>query len=236
MRPVRIAATLRPPRIIHRSGNFQRVFDLGVIVPHLAPIERPVRAIAELRARLEPFRTEAQRHHGEMHGRTAHRFAGIVGAHLDRIVAVDDPLIGPVELGLLPLVGGKILERPPIRTGVERHHRESVFGELARQRTAAGAGADDGEVDRLVVCKLPHRHPAALLEDIGCAPADRARGVLRVSRHVRSPAVRAPRLRVSLPRLPTDRAGRNSSARNRAGLPDRRSRSRSMTSDERNRR
>ncbi len=155
-----------------------------VVVPHLAPIERPVGAIAEQGARLEPFGPEAQRHHRKMHGRAAHRLAAVVAAHLQRIVAVDDAVVGPVELRLLGLVGGEILQRTEIRAGVERHDREAVLGKLAGERAAAGAGADDDEID-LFVCRdirasAPSRrggrHPAR--------GRRRARGVCkRIIRH-----------------------------------------------------
>ena len=57
----------------------------------------------------------------------------------------------PVELVLLGLVGGEILERPPVGAGVEADHAEPGFGELRGQRRAAGAGADDREVDLVVL-------------------------------------------------------------------------------------
>ncbi len=236
VRPIRIARPLRTPRVIHRPRDLQRAFDLGVIAPHLAPIERPIGAVAELAARLEPFRAKAQRHHGEMHGRAADRLAAIVGAKLQRVVAVDDALVGPVKLRLMVLVGSKILERPPIRPGIERHDGKAVFGKLAGECAAAGAGADDGEIDRLVLVVLAHRHPAADTENVGRAPADRARGRLRVIRHGCSPRALAPPARAALPMPPRDRAGRNSSVRSHAGSPARRSRFRSRPPGARNRR
>ena len=236
MRTVRITRPLRTPRIVHRPGDLQGLLDLRVIGPHFAPIERPIGAIAELGARLEPFRPEAQRHHGKMHGRAADRFAGIIGAELDRIFAVRDAFVGPVKLGLLVLVRGKIFQRPPIRAGIERHHREAILCKLAGERAAPGAGADNGKIDRLILGILAHRHPAAGMEDIGSAAADRTRGLLRIIRHARSPAGRAPRDRAAPPRPPTDRAGQNTSAHNRAGSPGRQNRSRSRTWDGRNRR
>ena len=54
-----------------------------------------------------------------MHRAAAHGFAGIVPAELDRILAINDPVVRPVELGLLGLVGGEIVERSPIGTGIK---------------------------------------------------------------------------------------------------------------------
>ena len=101
-----------------------------------------------------------------MHGRAADRLAGVVGAELQRVFAVDDALVGPVELRLLRLVRGEVLQRAPVRAGIERHDREACFGEPAGQRSAAGAGADDGEVDLVVVAVFAHRHPGADAEDV----------------------------------------------------------------------
>ena len=139
MRAIRVARPLRPPWVRYGPGDLQRLFDLAVVAPHLAPVERPVGAVAELGAGLEPFGPEAQRHHGEMHGRAADRLARVVLAELQRIFAVDDPVVGPVEFRLLALVGGEILQRPPIGAGVERDDGEAIFGELAGERAAAGA-------------------------------------------------------------------------------------------------
>ena len=88
--PVRIARPLRPPRIIDGAGNLQRLLDLGVVVPHHFGIDRPIDRIAELRARLEPLGTAAQRHHLKMYGAAADAPAAIVRAELDRVVAADD--------------------------------------------------------------------------------------------------------------------------------------------------
>ena len=128
-------------------------------------------------------------------------------------------------------VGREVLERPPIRTGIECHDREAVFGKLAGERAAAGAGADDRKVNRFLVGMLAHRHPAAGMKHVGCAAANGAGGIFSVYRHARSPAAPALRARAWLRRLPTDRAGCNSSAHSRADWPGRHSRSRSKRSD-----
>ena len=114
-----------------------------------------------------------------MHGRSADRLAAVIAAHLQRIVAVDDAVVGPIELGLLGFVGSEVLQRPEIRTGIERDDGESVFGKLARQRPAAGAGADDDEINLVVVSILSHRHPRAGTEYVGRPAVGRARACAR---------------------------------------------------------
>src|SRR6185312_12813001 len=175
VRTIRIPPPLRAPRIAHRPRDLQRLLDLVVIVPHFLPADRPIGAVAELAARLEPLGPEAQRHHGEMDGAAADRLAAVVAAELQRVLTVNDALVRPIELRLLRLVGGEILERPPIWSGVHRHYREAGLGQTAGERAATGAGADDDEVDFLVLTVLLHRDPAARTEHIGRATAPRAR-------------------------------------------------------------
>ena len=120
MRAIGIARPLRAPRIAHRAGDLQRLFDLAVVAPHLAPIERPIGAIAEQAARLEPLRPKAQRHHREVHGAAADRLAAVVAAQLQRIVAVADPFVGPVQLLLL---GPRRRRNPRAAASTGRHRR-----------------------------------------------------------------------------------------------------------------
>ena len=96
MRAIGITRPLRSPRIGQWPGDVDLPLGDSVITPHLLPGDRPVRAVTERRARLEPFGPEAQRHHRVMDGRPAHRFARILATHLDRVRAVEDALIGPV--------------------------------------------------------------------------------------------------------------------------------------------
>ena len=182
VRPIRIARARRPPRIGHRTGDLQRFLDLGVVTPHLLPIDRPIRPIAEQRARPEPLRPEAQRHHGEVHGAAADRLAAVVAAELDRVLSGRDPVVGPIQLGLLRLVGGKILQRPEPGTGIQPHHGKARLGEPARQGSAAGPRPDDDKVHLVVVAVVSHRHPAAGAEHVGRAavsPAGRGQRIIR---------------------------------------------------------
>ena len=183
VRAVWVARAARAPGVGDRAGDRQRLLDLAVVAPHLAPVERPVEAVAHLGAGLEPLRAEAQRHHGEVHGAAADRLAAVVGAELDRVVAVTDAVVGPVELGLLALVGGEVLQRAEIWSGVEGDDGEAGLGELAGERAAAGAGADDDEVHPLVLAVFAHRDPAARGEHVRGAALGGARRREGIRRH-----------------------------------------------------
>ncbi|MDR8934491.1 hypothetical protein FEP65_01366 [Burkholderia multivorans] len=201
MGAVRVARARRSPGIVHRPADLQRLLDFAVVAPHLAPVERPVDAVTEQRARAEPFGPKAQRHHREVHGAAADRAAAVVGAERQRVRAVANPLVGPEQLALVRFVGGEFLQRPPPCARIERDDGKTMLGKPARERAAARAGADDHEVDRLVVAEHSHRRPAAHAQRIGRAAVATARlaGVQRISVHRDRP-----------PRpssLPTDRAG-----------------------------
>src|SRR5438128_11786492 len=97
VRAVWIAWSLGAPWIADGARDAQRLFDLSVVSPHFPPVERPIRAIAELGTSLEPLWPKAQRHHGEVDGGTTHRSPGVVRAELQRVLAIHDALLGPVE-------------------------------------------------------------------------------------------------------------------------------------------
>jgi hypothetical protein len=62
------------------------------------------------------------------------------------ILAAGDALAEPEKLLLLVLVGGEVLKRPRIRAGLEGDNRKPGLGELAGERAAAGAGADNRKI------------------------------------------------------------------------------------------
>src|SRR5438874_1369120 len=109
-----------------------------------------------------------------MDGAPAHPSPAVVDAEFDRIVAASDPLVGPIQLLLLVLVGGEILERPPKWTGIESDDGKSGFGKLAGERPATGARANNREVHLIRIAIAAHRHPPAFAEHIGRAPVDGA--------------------------------------------------------------
>ena len=75
----------------------------------------------------------------------------------DRILAAGNALAEPKKLFLLVFVGGEILERSPIGAGIESDDREPGLGELAGERAAAGARADNRKIDLVLVAITAHR-------------------------------------------------------------------------------
>src|SRR6185437_342457 len=100
-----------------------------------------------------------QRHHGEMHGAAADRFATVVAAELNWVLAPGNPVVCPVEFRLFGFIRRKIIERPEPWSGIQADNGEPVFRESASQGAAPRAGADDHKVHFLIVAVLPHRHP-----------------------------------------------------------------------------
>src|SRR5438105_6246930 len=166
MLTVGVAAPRRAPRIIHRPSDFQRLFSQIVIVPHLLRLDWPVDGIAEPGAGLEALRTKAQRHHLEMYGTAAHGLAAVVLAELHRILAAGDALAEPEKLLLLIFVGGEILEWPPEWAGIEGDDRKPGLGELAGERAASSASADDRKINLVLIAIAAHRDPAAVAKPV----------------------------------------------------------------------
>ena len=160
MRAIGVTRSLRSPGIGQRPGDVDLPLGNSVIAPHLLPGDRPIRAVAERRARLEPLGSEAQRHHRVMDGRSAYRLARIVAAHLDRVWAVEDALVGPVKLVLRGFVRCKILQRAEKAACIEGDDREALLSQQCGERSSACAGADDDEIDGFALSILPHRNPS----------------------------------------------------------------------------
>ena len=163
MRPVRIPVRVAPGPVL--AGDRQLLldaFERGLQVP---VGDRPVGADAVARAHLEVRRMKAWRVAREVHHRPADAMAGVVLAHLDRIVPADDPLLVPVEGVRAVLVAHPVLVGIPERAFLEHDDAPARAGESLREHAAAGAAADDQEVDLVAVPVAPH--PVA----IGDAPA-----------------------------------------------------------------
>ena len=236
MRAIGVARPLRSPRIGDGTGNREREFRLPIPVPHLAPIHRPVGAVAERRARLEPFGPEAKRHHGEMHGGAADRLAAVLAAHHERIGALRDAVVVPVELLLLPFVRSEVLERPEIGACVEADDGKALPARPARTGpppapvpTTAKSTSSSSANCRMGV-HAPTRNTS------GARPFA-ARGAANGSADT---SVLPRRLfvfgRGRLRPAPTRRGGRGGGERSRAATPALPSRSRSTPPDGRNRR
>ena len=237
MRAIGIARSLRSPRIGDRAGDLQRLLDLAVVVPHFAPIERPVGAVAEQAARLEPFGTKAQRHHGEMHGASRRppcrccccpAAAGCRRRRCDRRSSRawsarfrrrQNP----------PAAGSRDRRRTPRRRSRIRRACRPACRRRRRCRRWRSRPARLRHIRASAPIRRGERHP-------GARPC-RARGISRGSSNMAvDPARLSLRRRCRLRPLPTGRARRNPAGHSRAGWPDRPSRFRSTPSDARNRR
>ena len=83
--------------------------------------------------------------------------AAVVLAELDRVVAADNALLRPVELVRARLVAHPVLVGVPERASLEDDHPPSLPRQPLGEHRAAGAGADDAEVDLVVVAVAAHR-------------------------------------------------------------------------------
>ena len=151
-------------------------------------------------------------------------------------------LVGPVEPVRARLVGDPVLVGIPERPGLEHHHLPAAPGQALGERAAARAGADDHQVDRVVV--VVARHPLARARRGGGrragTPSRCPAGAARPASSVRSSwrrltcrselRARGVLTGVALERRrrpPSSRAARRRAGRSRAGRRGRRSRSRS---------
>src|SRR5438067_1764093 len=98
--------------------------------------------------------------------------AAVVDPELDRVIAAGDPLVFPVELLLLGLVGREVLKRSPERARIESDDGKSRFGEFAREGPSPRARADNHEIDLLGVIVAAHRHPPAFAKHVRRTAAD----------------------------------------------------------------
>src|SRR4051794_1125987 len=101
-----------------------------------------------------------------MNGRSSDRPAAVVGAHLQRVFPIDQPLVGPVQLSLMCFVGCEILQWPEVWPRIERDNRKTIFGELAGERSASRPGAHDGKIDEIALSMLAHVDPTAGTEHV----------------------------------------------------------------------
>ena len=158
VRGVRVAVRIAPRPVL--PGHRQLPLHLRVVRTQVRVGDRPVRADAVPALRGEVRRVEAGRVAGVVHHRPADAPAGVVLAQLDRVRAADDPLLGPVEVVAAGLVGHPVLVRVPERAGLQDHDPPAVPGQPLGEHGPAGTGADDHQVDLVVVVEPAHRRLA----------------------------------------------------------------------------
>src|SRR5207302_596439 len=82
--------------------------------------------------------------------------AAVVLAHLDGVAAADEALLRPVQPVRGRLVRDPVAVGVPKRTRLEHEHAPAGAGEPLRKDAAAGAAADDHDVDLVAVGEAPH--------------------------------------------------------------------------------
>ena len=82
--------------------------------------------------------------------------AGVVLAQLDRVIAADDPLVGPVQVVRAFLVGNPVLVGIPERTALEHDDPPAGAREALREHRTPRAAADDQQIDLVLVAEALH--------------------------------------------------------------------------------
>ena len=205
MRAVRVAVRIAPRPVL--AGDGQLALDALVVRLELVVRIRPVGADAVFGLRAEVGRMEPRRVAGVVDHRAADAMAGVVLAQLDVVAAADDPLVGPVDRVRAGLVGDPVAVRVPERPLLEHDDAPALAGEPLREQAAAGAAADDRDVDLVVVAVAGHR---ARLRDRAAVHVEQLVGV--VSGGVDGPLEEQPPLHRSTSRRRTSSTGSSSNA------------------------
>ena len=135
-----------PPRPV-LTGHRQLAFDALEGGLELLVGDRPVDGDAVPGAHLEVRGMQARDVAGEVGHRPADADTGVVLAHLHRVLAADDALVGPVDGAGALLVGDPVAVGIPERAALEDDDAPAGAGQPLGEGDAAGAGADDDEVD-----------------------------------------------------------------------------------------
>src|SRR5580658_8054558 len=96
MRPVGVRVRVPPRPPLARYWQF--LLDGRVVRPQILVTQRPVRAYPVMRVGGEVAGVKTWGVAGVVNHRAAHSAAGVIRAKRDRIVASDDPRIGPVQV------------------------------------------------------------------------------------------------------------------------------------------
>ena len=129
---VRVAVRVAPRPVL--AGHRQLELEPLVVGLQVLVGDRPVLPHPVARADLEVGGMKARAVAGVVDHRAADAVAGVVLAELDRVLAADDPLLGPVELVRAGLVGDPVLVGIPERARLEHHHLPAAAGQPLGQR------------------------------------------------------------------------------------------------------
>src|SRR5581483_4518535 len=149
-----VAVWITPWPVLAGDGKLE--LEALVMALEIAIGDRPVLPHPVARPDLKVRRVNARAVAGVMDHRTADPVAGVVLAELHRIRSADHPFLGPIELVRAGLVRYPVLVRIPERSLLQHHHLPTAAGEALRQRPAPGAGADDHQIDGVVIVIAGH--------------------------------------------------------------------------------
>ena len=164
---VRVAVRVAPRPVL--PGDRQFLFEQLVERLEVGVVDRPVRADPVVGERREVRRVKAGGVAGVVHHRSADPAPGVVRAQRDRVGAADLARLGPVQGVRAAFVGDPVGVGVPERAGVQADDPPAGPGQPLGEHAAAGAGADDHQVDLVVVGVAAH---------VGAQPVVGARAVV----------------------------------------------------------
>ena len=216
MSRVGVAVRVAPRPVIARHRQLE--LEPLVVGPQVGVVDRPILADAIPRADLEIGRMKAGAVAGVVDHRAADPLAGIVLAELDRVLASGHARVGPVQLVRARLVGHPVPVGVPERPDVEHDDVPAASGQPLGERGPTRPGADDRQVDLVVVVIAGH----PLAGNGAAVDVEQERRVV-VGRAEPAPEHRPQPVRPHFPSTPRSRAS-STGSRSNAGAPSQLSR------------
>jgi len=151
---VGVGVRLAPRPVL--AGDGQLGLDRPVVGAQVGVADRPVGPDPVKRGGVEVARVQPGGVAGVVHHRPADAASAVVRAQRHRVGAADLPRLGPVQGVAAALVADPVGVGVPERAGVQADHAPTGAGEALGQHAAAGAGADDDQVDLVVAGEAAH--------------------------------------------------------------------------------
>jgi hypothetical protein len=142
----------RPPLARYR----QFFLEVRVVGPQILVTQRPVRAYPVAGVGGEVAGVETRGVAGVVDHRAAHSAAGVVGAKRDRIVASNDPRIGPVQVMRARLIADPVGIRVPERARIQANHPPARPRQPLQHRGPACAAANNDQVHFIGIGEPAH--------------------------------------------------------------------------------
>ncbi len=151
---VGVGVRLAPRPVL--AGDGQLGLDRPVVGAQVGVADRPIGPDPVKRGGVEVARVQPGGIAGVVHHRPADAASAVVRAQRHRVGAADLPRLGPVQGVAAALVTDPVGVRVPERAGIQADHVPPGAGEALGQHAAAGAGADDDQVDLVVAGEAAH--------------------------------------------------------------------------------